>query len=52
LVDDRFLQIIPAGGGFADIAFLIYNKNSFDIRNHFIFRGAGLMDDPGGFFLV
>jgi hypothetical protein len=38
-----------SGGGFADIAFLIYNKNSFDIRNHFIFRGAGMTDDLGGF---
>jgi hypothetical protein len=35
------------GGGFADIALLIYNKDSFDIRNHFVFRGAG-SDDFGG----
>jgi hypothetical protein len=42
-----FFTNYTGGGGSADIAFLIYNKNSFDIRNHFIFRGTGA-DDFGG----
>jgi hypothetical protein len=37
------------GGGFTDIAFLIFNKDSFDIRNHFILRGASLTEDSSGF---
>jgi hypothetical protein len=39
------------GGGFADIAFLLFNKKSLDIRNHFIFRGAGLAESSGLFSL-
>jgi hypothetical protein len=38
------------GGGFADTALSIYNRGSFDIRNHIVFRGAGMADEPGGFF--
>jgi hypothetical protein len=34
------------GGGFADFNFLVFNKNSLDIRNHIVFRGAGF--DGGG----
>jgi hypothetical protein len=37
------------GGGFADIGLLIFNKNSFDIRNHFVLRGGGIGDSQGGF---
>jgi len=29
-------------GGSADFAFLLYNKNYFDIRNHIVFRGGSL----------
>jgi hypothetical protein len=36
-----------AGGGYADFAFLIFNKNAWDIRNHFVFRGGGLSADGG-----
>ena len=39
-----------AGGGVADIGILIYNKNSLDIRNHFVFRGAGIAENSTGFF--
>jgi hypothetical protein len=38
------------GGGFADIGLLIYNKNVLDIRNHFVFRGAGISDNSEGIF--
>ncbi|MDR2419196.1 MAG: hypothetical protein LBD79_09100 [Treponema sp.] len=34
------------GGGAADFGFLLFNKNSLDIRNHFVLRGAGF--DGGG----
>jgi hypothetical protein len=34
------------GGGVADFGFLLFNKNSLDIRNHFVIRGAGF--DDGG----
>lgn len=37
------------GGGLTDIAFLVYNKDSFDIRNHVIFRGATFTENSGGF---
>ena len=35
------------GGGYADFALLIFNKNGWDIRNHFVFRGGGLSTDGG-----
>jgi len=31
-------------GGSADFSFLIYQKNNFDIRNHFVFRGGSFSD--------
>jgi hypothetical protein len=34
------------GSGVADFSFLLFNKNSLDIRNHFVLRGAGF--DGGG----
>ena len=40
-----------SGGGFADFSVLIYNNNHFDIRNHFVLRGAGL-NDTGGFLTL
>jgi hypothetical protein len=36
------------GGGVADFGILLLNKNSLDIRNHFVIRGAGY--DDGGLF--
>ena len=41
-----FFASYIGGGGAADFGFLLFNKNSLDIRNHFIIRGAGL--DEGG----
>ena len=32
-------------GGSADFAFLLLNKNYFDIRNHIVFRGGSLADN-------
>ena len=37
-------------GGSADFAFLIYQKNTFDVRNHFVFRGANFLD--GGIMMI
>jgi hypothetical protein len=39
------------GGGFGDIGFLIFNRNLLDIRNHLVFRGAGLSESSGLFSL-
>ena len=36
-----FFTTYIGGGGFADFGFLLFNKNSLDIRNHFVIRGAG-----------
>jgi len=32
-------------GGSADFAFLIFNKNNFDLRNHFVFKGGSYSDN-------
>jgi hypothetical protein len=44
-----FAQYI-SGGGFADFSFLIFNKNYFDLRNHFVLRGASY--EMGGFLTL
>ncbi|MDR0443096.1 MAG: hypothetical protein LBH44_06800 [Treponema sp.] len=37
-------------GGSADFAFLIFQKNYLDIRNHFVFRGGSFSD--GGIMML
>jgi hypothetical protein len=41
-----FFANYTGGGGVADFSFLLFNKNSLDIRNHFVIRGTGF--DSGG----
>jgi len=37
-------------GGIADFAFLIFRKNFFDVRNHFVFRGGSFSN--GGIMML
>jgi hypothetical protein len=46
-----FFAHYSSGGGFGDFSFLILNKDHFDLRNHFVLRGAGL-DNTGGFLTL
>jgi hypothetical protein len=47
-----FLVNYMDGGAIGDIAFLIFNKNFLDIRNHFVIRGGTLLNDSGGLLSI
>jgi hypothetical protein len=39
------------GGGYGEFSFLLYHNN-FDVRNHFVLRGAGLEDGANKYGLL